>query len=575
MPIVPDLRFDTYYRYSDLTRIIHSLAAARPDLMEVQSLGRSYEGREIWLAVVTRKSTGEHRHKPAVWMDGNIHSTEVSASSACLYFIHHLLEADGNDPDVTEVLDTRTFYIVPRVNPDGPELALAEQPVHLRSSVRPYPFDEDPIEGLRIQDIDGDGRILSMRIEDTNGPWKICQEEPRLLVRREPGDRDGPFYRILPEGRMLPGWDGITLKEAPYRHRLDLNRNFPSSWRTEDEQKGAGPFPASEPEVRALVAFIVEHPNICHGMTFHTYSGVLLRPYSAYADERFPTEDLRIYKRIGKKGEELLGYPAFSIYHDFRYHPKSISTGGFDEWMYDHLGIFAWTVELWSAFREAGITKGFEVGTKSGEARFIEWPMEHPLEEDLKLLEWSDDKLDGLGYLPWREYDHPDFGKVELGGWDFMYAFRNPPPQYLEPELKPLPPWILWQALSTPLLGLHKEEIRPLGEGHYELILVAENRGWLPSYVSKKAVERKRCRELTAELELPQGAELVAGKLRETMGQLEGIAHKQASPVFKPADYSEDRAKVTWVIKVDGPCDVKVVLRHDRAGYIERTYRLD
>ncbi len=574
MPVLSDLRFDTYYRYDQLTDLLEQLAEAFPELLTLQSLGKSFEGRQIWLATVTNRNTGPHLHKPAIWMDGNIHSTEVSASSACLYMLDYLLGQYGSDEAVTEMVDTRTFYVVPRVNPDGAELALADDPVHLRSSVRPYPFDEDPVEGLEVEDLDGDGRILSMRVPDPNGPWKPCPEDPRLLVLRDPADRTGPFYRLLPEGRMLPGWDGVTLKEAPFKNRLDLNRNFPAFWRTEAEQQGAGPYPASEPEVRALVSFFAEHPNICHALTFHTYSGVLLRPYSTDPDDHFPTEDLRMFKLIGKKGEECTGYPALSIYHDFRYHPKEVITGGFDEWVYDHFGAFAWTVEIWSPFRQAGVKKGFEVGTKSGEYRFIDWAREHPLEEDLALLRWSDEKLDGRGYVSWYPFEHPDFGPVELGGWDFSYAFRNPPPHLLEKEIAAFPAWVLWQAQSTPLLGLLKEQVRPLGDDCFQLEVVVENQGWLPTYVTKKALERKCCRDLVAELDLPEGCTLVTGQLRTEAGQLEGMAYKALSPVFKPADWSEDRVRLLWVVCAPQGGQIRLTIRHDRAGRLERTLNL-
>ena len=77
----------------------------------------------------------------------------------------------------------------------------------------------------------------------------------------------------------------MTLTLAPRKERLDLNRNFPAGWRQEHEQDGAGPFPTSEPEVRTAVAFVASHPNITGAIPFHTYSGVLLRPYSHHADD--------------------------------------------------------------------------------------------------------------------------------------------------------------------------------------------------------------------------------------------------------------------------------------------------
>ena len=67
-------------------------------------------------------------------------------------------------------------------------------------------------------------------------------------------------------------------------------------------------------------------------------------------------EDLWHYRRAGDKGTELTGYPAISVYEEFRYHPKQVIGGVFD-WVYDHLGMFSWVVEIWSPMREAGITE--------------------------------------------------------------------------------------------------------------------------------------------------------------------------------------------------------------------------
>ena len=331
-----ELRFDTYYPYEALTRHIQSFAERRPELVTVESIGKSYEGRDIWCATVTNKATGPHDEKPAFWVDGNIHATEVSASSACLYLLNKLVSEYGSNPDITRCLDTRTLYVVPRVNPDGAEAYFADKPKFLRSSTRPYPYDEEPIEGLKREDIDGDGRHLQMRIPDPNGTWKCHPDEPRLLVRRDPSETGGQYYRVLPEG-ILDNWDGVTISIQPNKERLDLNRNFPAHWRQEHEQLGAGPFPTSEPEVRALVQFITSHTNLTGGTTFHTYSGVLLRPYGTQSDENFPAEDLWTYQKIGDRGKEITGYPAISVFQISSTTPKrssqaSSTTGCMTTW---------------------------------------------------------------------------------------------------------------------------------------------------------------------------------------------------------------------------------------------------
>ena len=195
---LPRPDFDRFYKHHELTELLHAFAAARPEVVELRELGRSHENRPIWVLVLTRKASGADQDKPAFWVDGNIHAAELTASTACLYWLHHLLSKDGEDAGVTELLNTRAIYLVPRLNPDGAELALADKPRHIRSSTRPYPWDEPHVEGLTIEDMDGDGRILMMRIPDPHGGWKVNPDEPRLLTPRMPGEFGGQYYRVMP-----------------------------------------------------------------------------------------------------------------------------------------------------------------------------------------------------------------------------------------------------------------------------------------------------------------------------------------------------------------------------------------
>jgi murein tripeptide amidase MpaA len=559
---MPSIAFDRFYRYDDLSRLLHAYAEEYPALVKLASIGRSHEGRDVWLVALTNAATGPDTEKPALWVDGNLHATEVAASAAALYTLQALVSRYGKDPAVTECLDTRAIYLCPRVNPDGAEWALADRPKFVRSSTRPYPYNEDPVDGLLQEDIDGDGRILSMRLPDPNGTWKPHPDDPRLLVRRDPTEHGGTYYRLLPEGRLL-NYDGVTIEVRPPKEGLDLNRNFPIGWRQEAEQSGAGPYPVSEPEARNLVDFILAHPNITGVITFHTYSGVLLRPYDDRPDESFPAEDLWTYKKIGDQGTIMTGYPNLSCYHDFRYHPKQVTTGAFDTWMYDHVGVFTWTVEIWSPQRQAGIK----------DYKYIDWFREHPVEDDLKLMKWNDTALGGKGYVAWYPFDHPQLGRVELGGWDAMNAWGNPPPAFLEKEIQPFPDWIVWHTLISPRLGLREAGVTPIGEGAYRVRLVVENTGWLPTYVTKKAVEKKTARGLVCEIELPEGARLQTGKPREELKQLEGRAYKAA--FLEPSEESTvDRLKVEWVVHAPQGGTVKLAARHERAGTVRAEVEL-
>ena len=108
---------------------------------------------------------------------------EVTGGVAALHVIHHLVTGFGVDPTVTRALRSRTFYIVPRVNPDGVEWVLADSPQHRRSSTRAWPWrDAHRAPGLHKRDIDGDGRILTMRVADPNGAWMVSSLDQRLMA---------------------------------------------------------------------------------------------------------------------------------------------------------------------------------------------------------------------------------------------------------------------------------------------------------------------------------------------------------------------------------------------------------
>lgn len=557
---MPDFPFDRYIGYSELTELLQATASQYPDLVQLASIGHSHEGRDIWLVTVTNTASGPAHHKPAFWCDGNIHASEVSASSAVLMVLHKLLLADSR-----EILRTHAFYLVPRLNPDGAEWALETPPRIIRSSTRPYPFDEEDPYGLERADVDGDGRILSIRIPDPNGAWKVSESEPRLLRRRDPGDVGGTYYRVIPEG-VFHNFDRLTMRARKIKQGLDLNRNFPSAWRQEHEQSGAGPFPTSEPEIRAAVQAIVDRPNICGGVTFHTFSGVHLRPPSRMPDDDLPPEDLWTFKTIGDKGKELTGYPAISNYHEFRYHPKEVITGVFDDWMYEHRGVFAWTTEIWSPQRQAGIT----------DYKYIDWFRDHPHEHDIALLRWSDEKLSGRGYEDWREFEHPQLGKVEIGGWDSHYAFRNPPPPLLEAEIAPLADWIVWQATCLPRLELREILVEEVGPGAWRIRVAVQNAGWLPTNVTKLAADRKLLRGVQGEIARDgepapttgshEPAWLAAGKLRQDAGQLQGWSHIPAGGFGWNMDATGDVALFEWVVAEPGT--YTITCRHERAGVV-------
>jgi len=120
--------------------------------------------------------------------------------------------------------------LVPRLNPDGAELAMADKPRHIRSSTRPYPWDEPHVEGLTIEDMDGDGRILMMRIPGSTRRLESESPMNRVCSHLACPASLADSLPCMPEGSCSVT-TGVNIKPNRDIEGFDLNRNFPAFWR--------------------------------------------------------------------------------------------------------------------------------------------------------------------------------------------------------------------------------------------------------------------------------------------------------------------------------------------------------
>lgn len=553
---MPELSFDHFYDYGELTSFVHAWAEERPDLVQLESIGRSWEGREIWLVTLTNTATGPALEKPGFLVEANVHSNEWTGGVAALNVIHRLARDYGADDKVSRLLDRRCVYVVPRLNPDGVEHALAEGR-YIRSSVRPHPSAEQS-PGLREGDVDGDGRYLFMRVRDPNGPFKLHPDEPRLLVPRDPDEAGGEYYRLLPEGEIAD-YDGVTLTVAEPLEGLDLGGNFPGDLSKEIQRQSPGPFPGSEPEIAAYLQAVTARPNITGYVTCHTFGGITLRP-PHNADDDMPAFDERAFRIIGEKAAELTGYRTLS-YLDLKADQRDVVRGSQSQWFYEHLGVYSWITEFWSPFRAAGI----DLDESAPASLWLGG--DHPVEDDLTLIRWSDQQLGGKGFVDWYAFDHPQLGPVELGGWDKINYWYNAPFDELEREIAPHTEWIIFHALASPLLEIRSLTAEPVDDRLLRLRVVIQNSGWLPTYVTKRALDRQMVGPVTVELELPAEARLLAGERVTEAGQLEGRIDQRASTTwwsYEPA--TRDLALLEWVVEAPAGTALAVTARHPRAG---------
>jgi hypothetical protein len=123
--------------------------------------------------------------------------------------------------------------------------------------------------------------------------------------------------------------------------------------------------------------------------------------------------------------------------------------------------------------------------------------------------------------------------------------------------------------MISPKLELRSTEVTRAGADTWRVRLVVENSGWLPSYVSKMAVQHKVLRGVLAEIALPPGAELVDGKPREALGELEGWAYLHTGVSFWPnRTPTADRKHVDWIVKAPAGAEIGLTAWHERAGRV-------
>ncbi|MEM6528728.1 MAG: M14 family metallopeptidase [Chloroflexota bacterium] len=555
-----DIDFSEYFLFNELTEHLHGLDASS-DMAVLESIGKSHQGRDVWCMTITNPETGLHNTKPAFYIDGHIHAEEVATSHTALYTIWYLLKHYGTEDQVTWLLDNTTFYIIPRMNPDGAEISLTTGH-HWCGNGRYLPGEEQT-HGLCQKDMNGDDLIVQMRIEDPAGEWKVSDKDARLMVLREPGEvGPGPYYRMYREGEIRGEWDGISFKIQQPRDG-NLNRNFPAGWRPEFRQYGAGDLPLSEPETKAVAEFILAHPNSAGMQCYHTHGGLHLRPSLVAPDDTLPRHDLALYKRIGAMGTAITGYPVISVYEEFTNDPDKPRVGSLMQWSYDEFGIITFSTELWNPELAAGakdIAKYQIVGRSE--------------EKELSLMQFNDEHMGGAAFVDWHEFEHPQFGTVEIGGWTHMYLFRNPPPasiatteegkQFLQDTIHTNCLFTLRHAACTPLVRVESVETESLGADLYKVSAIVANTGFLPTFMTERALAHETAKPV--QVDLATSAEILMGRESTNIGHLAGRDERTStwSPWLR--QWSDTKKKLEWLVRAPDGGSVAITANAQRGG---------
>jgi len=526
-----------YHSTADAYSLLEGWAKKFPELTSLYSIGETLKGTQLLVLEITNKQTGEASDKPAYYYDGNIHAVELTGAEVVLHFAWHILSNYDSDPRIKNLVDTRTLYIRPKFNPDGADLVLTTH-TELRSTPRPYDEDRDGLlDEDPTNDLDGDGEITSMRISNPNGLWKISMDDDRIMVRREDGDYAGDYYDIFSEG-IDDDNDGAFNEDGV--GGIDMNRNFPRNWGLESEQRGAGPFPLSEPETRATIEFINSHRNITGVFHGHTSGGFLFRLPSTTSWDNFNMADQRLILELSDKyttTTKQLVRPSYS-------NPRVHRHGTLISWSYWDFGVVAFVPEFWGGFGE----DYDDNGSVSEQERFT----------------WNDKILNGSGFTKWKKYKHPQLGDLEIGGWKSKFTRQNPPVQLLKNEIEKYVPWMLWLAEISPKLVLKKSSFKFLDKGSLVKInLDIENTGYLPTNITQRAIDANIASPVRVKIELKE-AYLISGAIRQNLGHIKGSRDSQS-------ERQESKRHLEYVVKIDGKNPRAIItIKSEKGGVIRK-----
>ena len=543
-----EIAWNRYYDVEQTYEHMRALERAYPELIELRTIGTSLQGRELIMAIIT-KPGDDHTQKPAMWIDGSIHANEVQATEVVLYSLWYLATYYGHNDEITGLLDDYAFYMMPIVSPDsrakwfeGPST-----PHNRRSNQMPRDNDRDGlIDEDPADDLDGDGSITQMWKRDPRGEWVRDRFDDRVFTR-VPAGESGDWTFLGSEGIDDDG-DGQTNEDGTDGH--DMNRNWPADWQPDYVQFGAGAYPLSAPETRAVAEFCYDHPNIAAFQSYHNTGGMMLRgPGTNYRTGAYPREDLRVYDEIGRIGTDLLPFYRYLVVFSDLYNVH----GGEVTWAHEALGVISFTNELWT------VGKYFQ---RSG----------RPTAEQMRLFR---DRLQfGATFQPFSEVEQPEHGTVLVGGLN-KWSSRSTPVFMLEEEAHRNFAFTMLHGGEMPKLRFDRTKVKKLGGQLWEVTVEIRNDKLIPTRTARASDAGIGAADLlTAEGE---GIRIVAS------GKLDGwwdttadeVRHEPARVLYNEGVGSQGTVVHRFWVEGDRGSNLRLRYQAEKAVDIKATLELE
>ncbi len=503
-----------YGNFAQLTQRVNALAKTHPSLVKVRSITKTDGGKDIWMISI---GSGAVDKKPGIAVVGGVYGPHVLGPELALGFAESLLA--GNADSLKNTLARASYYIFPNMSPDASEQYFAKLRYTRAGNARDTDDDRDgKVNEDGYDDLDGDGRIRWIRVEDPTGKYKLNPDDPRSLILADGSKGEAGKYILLSEG-IDNDKDGEFNEDG--EGGVAFNKNM--SYQYPNFQAGAGEYAVSEKENRALLDNLFEMFNVYAVVTFgpnnNLSSPVTFSP-SAIAKRiitGYYEPDVKVNAWVSEKYNKITG---------LKDAPRVGPQGGdFSAWAYFHYGRFSYSTPGW------WVPKSKPDTAKKQKALTNEDP-------NTNYLRWAESQnINGM-FSPWKEISHPDFPgkKVEVGGLD-PFALINPPYNQVAGLVKKHTDFLVALAAVSPQLDIVNVKTEKLAGGMTRVTATIMNRGAIPTQT--KIGERSYwVKKIAVKLEGSQT--VISGRRSQVLDAIEGGGSET----------------LTWLVKGSGSLNI-------------------
>ncbi len=521
-----------YSNRQQLGQRVAALQKSHPNFVKTTSLTKTVGGSDIWMITI---GTGKVETKPAMAIVGGVEGKHLLGVELAIGFAEKLL-ADASNAEVKNLLESQTFYVFPNMSPDATEQYFANVQYERNGNARKVDYDRDGKVGEDgYEDLNKDGKITMMRVEDPTGDYIVHANDPRLMVKADRTKGQLGQFRLLTEG-VDNDKDGVYNEDGD--EGIQFNKN--STYNYKNFLPGAGEHAVSEKENRALFDFLYDAFNVYAVVVFGPMNN-LSTPIQGPARPAGAPAAAAPGGRGGMGGGMMFGSGRVTswnatdaqanahvsdLYKNItgtKDAPRTTAgNGDFFEWAYFHYGRLSFSTPGWwvPKVSEGGNARG---GAAAGPGAGAN---DDPVADYLK---WAASEGITNTFTDWTAVNHPDFPgkKVEVGGVH-PYVLNNPPYRMVSDIVSKHTEFVKSLANLAPFIELIDVQTEKLDNGLTRVTAKVFNKGQLPT-LSQVGQRSQFNKLINVKVNTSGNQKVVSGRQIQTIGNIEGRSATEIS----------------------------------------------